>query len=115
MPRLIDADALEKEYRRQFDAVYRNVRDAVIPQDYYIERQAAYNKEIVRRDMEAFCEFLQSRPAVDAEPVRHGRWEQYPGPGSIRCTYCKLEFDEQKMPSARDYCPNCGAKQDLED
>ena len=69
--RPIDADALEKDYRRQFDAVYKNIRDTVLPSDFYIERQAAYNKEIVRRDMEAFCEFLHSRPAIDAEPVTY--------------------------------------------
>ena len=65
--RLIDADALEKEYRRQFDAVYKNIRDTVLPSDFYVERKAAYDKEIVRQDMEAFCEFLHSRPSIDTD------------------------------------------------
>ena len=51
-------------------------------------------------------------PAVDAEPVRHAAWERYPGPVHIRCTGCKVEFDESKMPFARNFCPNCGAKMD---
>lgn len=66
--RLIDADALEKEYRGQFESVYKNTRDTVLPSDYYIERAAAYNKEVVRQDMEAFCKFLQRRPTIDAMP-----------------------------------------------
>lgn len=46
--------------------------------------------------------------------VRHGRWERYPGPGHIRCTGCKVELDENKMPVVRTFCPNCGAKMDKE-
>lgn len=47
--------------------------------------------------------------AVDVEPVRHGRWEDYyvgdRQEEGVICTVCKklckCEFD---------YCPNCGAK-----
>lgn len=74
--RLIDADALEREYRRQFESVYKHTRDTVLPSDFYIERKAAYDKELMRMEMEAFCEFLKSRPTIDAEPV-------------VRCKDCK--------------------------
>ena len=104
--RPIDADALEKEYRRQFDAVYKNIRDTVLPSDFYVERKAAYDKEIVRHEMEAFCEFLQGRPTIDAEPV-------------VRCKDCKhynghrwcLYFADSVHDD--DYC-SYGAKMDLE-
>lgn len=119
MPRLIDADALEKEYRRQFESVYKNVRDAVIPQDYYIVRKAAYDKEVVRRDMEAFCQFLQGRPTVDAEPVKRGRWMKsgmdvtgnaHVVPFTLaRCSECNTEGSPMWK-----RCPVCEAKMGLE-
>lgn len=50
-------------------------------------------------------------PTIDAEQVRHGRWEyvDYGGFGNWHCTACRKicicngDFD---------YCPNCGAKMD---
>ena len=113
--RLIDANALEKEYRRQFESVYKHVRDTVLPQDFYVTRKAAYDKEVVRRDMEAFCKFLQGRPTIDAEPVRHG------------CEWCNGEYHTELSAHAVRYhtsdkssvyvldvnfCPNCGTKMD---
>ena len=85
-----------------------------------ISREALLDAMCKTCTMQEACEksynetrdFIQAIPAVDAEPVRHGRWEQYPGPSDIRCTYCKVEFDKSKMPLARNYCPNCGAKMD---
>ena len=49
--------------------------------------------------------FVNNRPAVDAEPVRHGRWEH-----GLQCPFCN-QIDTTKP----NYCPNCGAKMDLED
>ena len=46
-------------------------------------------------------------PAVDAEPVRHGRWT-FPWT-SPECSICRKT---QKW--ASNYCPNCGAKMDAE-
>lgn len=110
--RLINADALEQEYRRQFESVYKHTRDTVLPSDFYIERKAAYNKELVRMEMEAFCEFLKSRPTIDAEPVRHGRWipiELHKIFGvlhGVECSLCGKEI----VIKGYNYCPNCGAK-----
>ena len=74
--RPIDADALEKDYRMQFESVYKHTRSVVNPSDFYIERMAAYNKELVKMDMEAFFEYLKSRPIIDAVEV-------------VRCKDCK--------------------------
>lgn len=111
--RLIDADALEQEYRRQFESVYKHTRDTVLPSDFYIERKAAYDKELARMEMEAFCEFLKSRPTIDAEPVRHGRWERNPNTESwfreiVFCSECGRDNGARES----DYCPNCGTKMD---
>lgn len=108
--RPIDADTLEREYRRQFESVYKHTRDTVLPSDFYIERKAAYDRELVRMEMEAFCEFLKSRPTIDAEPVRHGRWDTVnDGHGGelMECSHCRFAF---RRLHPRRYCPNCGAK-----
>lgn len=49
---------------------------------------------------------------VDAEPVRHGRWETYPSHAYRRCSVCKTEWDKPKFNIHANYCPNCGAKMD---
>lgn len=57
---------------------------------------------------------IDSEPAVDVEPVIHGEWE-YIGTdktGNVfRCSNCASRIGLDKE---TDYCPNCGAKMDLE-
>lgn len=57
-------------------------------------------------------------PAVDAEPVRHGKWivveDEYGD--YARRSVCGDEFICWEGDCAiTNYCPNCGAKMDLED
>lgn len=49
-------------------------------------------------------------PAVDAVPVRHGKWREYPtADGMNQCSECGvLRFGKSN------YCPNCGARMDKE-
>ena len=58
-------------------------------------------------------------PSADVAPVRHGRWEARAIPRSdpdgdwialeYHCSLCnRLEYRKEN------YCPNCGAKMDLE-
>ena len=67
-------------------------------------------------------------PAADVEPVRHGRWgcvyDYYTGETDITCSHCKntrtvngcfVSTDGKSCYFEDDYCPNCGAKMDLED
>lgn len=69
------------------------------------------------------AETIEEAPAVDAEPVRHGRWiprgDDDSDAGMYKCSECGDEryFGEEVLTSeeaatyAR-YCPNCGAKMD---
>lgn len=57
--------------------------------------------------MDAIIEVIEDISAVDAEPVRHGRWT-FPWT-SPECSACRKT---QKWTSK--FCPNCGAKMDLE-
>lgn len=68
--------------------------------------------ELVQDD--CVVEALKKAEVVDAVPVVHAKWEIYPSDRSIRCTNCKMEFSVTHMPYTRNYCPNCGAKMDLE-
>ena len=62
---------------------------------------------------------IYEMPAADVAPVRHGRWEARAIPRSdpdgdwialeYHCSLCnRLEYRKEN------YCPNCGAKMDLE-
>ena len=46
---------------------------------------------------------ISKMPTVDAEPIRHGRWEC----GGF-CSECGLDNEERKTA----YCPHCGARMD---
>lgn len=51
---------------------------------------------------------IDQAPTVDAVPVRHGKWVEYPAADGLnQCSECGvLRFGESN------YCPNCGAKMD---
>lgn len=87
MPRLIDADALLMDNSWAFYDENGNKNDA--------------------------CIAVENAPTVDAEFVRHGRWEHYnDGYGfSHKCSLCNFTIREQWV-SLYDYCPHCGAKMD---
>lgn len=59
---------------------------------------------------------LADFPTVDAEPVRHGRWEKSGIPGYVGCNQCDNAYissdwlDDGKWK----FCPNCGAKMDMD-
>ena len=73
---------------------------------------------------EVISDLLNGIPAVEAVPVRHGRWIKMTGmmPPEYHGHYCCSECGwhskglrnswtrEEEMP----YCPNCGAKMDGE-
>ena len=67
---------------------------------------------------------LEEVPTVDAAPVVHSRWiEPVPGDGFPYCGNCKAPALDKGLflnPKLMDwyktkYCPNCGAKMDLEE
>ena len=58
---------------------------------------------------------IEKQEAVDAVPVVHGRWiDEYP---YVRCSVCNAEWlncRTDNEPKLFYYCPNCGARMDLE-
>ena len=92
----------------------------------YIDKQVAlsfpfangkYDKVHANEDFilgcESYKEWLENLPAVDAVPVRRGRWEQHTeiGWGSTwLCSECGEKTVESIMGEPRyKYCPMCGA------
>ena len=49
-------------------------------------------------------------PPADVAPVRHGKWLHRKN-GVAYCSECEIDAVED----GTEYCPNCGAKMDLED
>ena len=82
--RLIDADELKKELK-DMDIVLAN-----------------HNVE----------DWIDEQPTIDAEPVRHGKWERIPYSfvGGYRCSCCGAKSLDDNF----DYCGHCGAKMDGE-
>lgn len=92
--RLIDADALvEKAYwhgeHPSVDDLFAEGVDAVDVSD------------------------IDNAPTIEAEPVRHGYWMcgDYYDIGDV-CSEC--DWDSGMVNPILRYCPNCGAKMDLE-
>ena len=96
----------------------------------YIEREAAIAKcrEIAACEWnhraspvswadayEQFAEDIEELQSADVAPVRHERWEIVVGSDGkehMVCTGCRKQQD---LTGVFSYCPNCGAKMDLED
>ena len=64
---------------------------------------------------ESFYDALQTMPAADVSPVRHGRWVKEKTDVLIHwhCSACEECFFLDKPNS--EYCPHCGAKMDEEE
>lgn len=86
----------------------------------YIERGAA--KEAVKYipwcDWKAVGDCLDELPAADVVPVKHGRWiehhnyfQGFYGNTDYKCSVCGLERD---WLGGANYCPNCGAKMEVD-
>lgn len=96
----------------------------------YISREAAIdrlNKNLSVCNPGTFSEMcyadaietVKHLPSADVEPVRHGRWEYNAQTihtqSLMRCSICGWWTLDPSVDGAYHYCPNCGAKMDLEE
>lgn len=51
--------------------------------------------------------YIDNAPTIEAEPVRHGRWERT-SDGAARCTACKRKMNPSQYGYA--FCGLCGEK-----
>ena len=74
-----------------------------------------FTVEQVRTITDGCKEVVAALPAVDAVPVVHSKWKMVGADKSGRGgTFVCLARDKC-YPFTCDYCPNCGAKMDLEE
>ena len=79
-----------------------------------IERDWVLKRMVFEPDYEV----VQMAPAVDAEPVRHGRWEivivstsnPYESEIEEKCSICGRCVQRYGAQPQDNYCPYCGAK-----
>lgn len=99
--RLIDADALKEGIKELKQSPWYN--NDINPS----WRQGIKDAVHV---VETLC--IDEAPTVDAEPVRHGKWEHIGDPkewDAYICDQCNVAQDEPW-----EYCPSCGARMDAE-
>ena len=104
--RIIDADVAVKKIL--------DVRD----NDLHIGYPRAFEQGVIRKALRC----IEETPTLETEPVRHGRWihniADYPQSGWIehKCSICE-HWQVTNQPTCEHliYCPNCGAKMDLEE
>ena len=99
----------------------------------YIEKDALVRMLRAKAEMGRLSEYsvcfdnvakmIELLPAADVEEVKHGKWigkqldnfRKY----EVTCSNCGWigieNYDSYNDPSDFNYCPNCGAKMDLED
>ena len=102
MPRLIDADALKDSLCKSREGLWK-VYDGLhfeIEQRLCSAQLTVFTENILR---------VKNAPTIDAEPVRHGRWEYRPG--GWYCTACNKRAMVDAVGFAK-YCCRCGAKMD---
>lgn len=80
------------------------------------QMEVAFNKNVAPTSwsyaLSCFIDDLKEQPTVDAEPVRHGKWErvEYSFVGGYRCSCC----GSKALDDSFNYCGYCGAKMDGE-
>ena len=78
----------------------------------YIEKAAIIDLITRRYEQPELCTYeINSIPAADVAPVRHGRWIELSR--ASKCSECGFETGRYEPP--RRYCPECGARMDGEE
>lgn len=80
----------------------------------YIEREALFHA--MKMDIRPPFAVVRDFPSADVVQVVHGRWV-YGEDADIQCSICGADAltEGDYMQTKSNYCPNCGAKMDLEE
>ena len=89
------------------------VHDLVRSLTKYAWASPVRNEQRVTVDADGVQFGVDKIPSADVAPVRHGRWEVKVGMNFFKernCPVCKKRIESNFW----NFCPNCGAKMDLE-
>ena len=110
--RLIDADVLLEKFADLEATALDMCRRHMYDDDLTMWRR--WSVILVERTAYKYDAF--NAPTIDAVPAKHGKWiNRWSGCGSVwleqSCSECGLTFEDE--PHEYKYCPNCGAKMDV--
>lgn len=109
--RLIDADALQEKLGKWHEELDNDAN--------YGTADEMANTAGAIEALECMLAEIEGTPTIEAEPVRHGRWERRTTPLDCECKcsecgyrdFVPLEEDyNHGYWFRRNFCPNCGAK-----
>ena len=88
-----------------------------IKRDYAIDAvlDVYYDTPDIDLSGEKFEAAILKIPVADVAPVRHGKWEIVVGSNGKEYMVCTCCCVSQDLTGVFTYCPNCGAKMDLND
>ena len=78
----------------------------------YIEREALLKKMKNWHEKISLIACVNSMPAADVAPVCHGRWIMHDDEFGLTCECSNCHIETM---GDGNYCPNCGAKMELEE
>lgn len=92
--------------------------DALFPNGVFI-----VNADYPTKSLDELLHRIWNAPTIEAEPVKHGKWikskDDWFSLDFIQCSLCHeewcIEVEEGVVTTSYKYCPNCGAKMDLEE
>lgn len=85
--------------------------------DGYITKADAIRTVMFGANRPLIIAEIKAIPSADVRPVVHGKWvrEEYDGIFTFNyCANCKMRLPIG-MEWTPDYCPNCGAKMEMDD
>lgn len=121
--RLIDADKFTQEMKNRQTAVSVSVEHPITDR-YFTDKE--HWEGVLLTFVEAKLT-MDNMPTVDAVPVKHGRWkgnetcDAYDIAGAKtwavkrKCSICGFTHKFIEAHMYYEFCPNCGAKMDLEE
>lgn len=87
------------------------LKKAIKEKRFVFRMEDLLNEEVIIETVyEDLARFILFTPTIEAEPVRHGRWERT-SDGAAYCTACKRKMNPSQY--GYGFCSMCGAKMDL--
>lgn len=70
---------------------------------------------IILNERSSFKYDIADAPTIEAEPIKHGRWETCESGHDAICTNCRKYWIPVEDKYDFWFCPRCGAKMDLKE